>query len=357
MTKVTDVLATRTVVGVDTHKDRHVAVALGSLGQRLGEFIFASDAPEELLSWAKAFGGELSFGIEGTASYGMGLAKYLAFSGYQVVDINRPNRQVRRLKGKSDPIDAEMAARSVLSGTGGGTPKSHDGIVEAMRVIDVGHDALIKAKTQLVAVMKSLVVTAEPVLRASLEKLPNPKLVETCAKYRSTSTNGDDLLSSTKMSLRVLSRQVRNLDNQIEELDNRRRRLIGQCAPSLVGAFGVGFDTAANLLRVFGDNPERIRSESAFAAMCGVSPIPASSGKTQRMRLSRGGNRQANSALYIIALCRMGHHGPTKDYVQKRLAEGKTKKEIIRCLKRYIAREVYRLVMADRAAKPLQLVA
>ena len=334
-------LARVVTVGVDTHKDEHVAVAIDSLGARLGEHRLQADPAgyRGLERWATAMGQIATFGVEGTGSYGAGLARFLAARGHRVVEVARPDRSIRRRLGKSDPIDAEAAARAVLAGTAQGTPKSGAGAVEMIRALRVARNSAIKARTQAINQMKALVVTAPANLRQQLKDLSASKLVRRCAGFRprDLATPTD----ATKFALRSIAQRHQQLSEEVTALRSGLARLTERAAPALRQVFGVGANAAAALLIAAGDNPERLGSEAAFAAVCGASPIPASSGKTNRHRLSRGGDRQANCALHRVVLVRLRHDERTREYMQRRTAQGRTKKEVIRCLKRYVAREVY----------------
>ena len=341
MTRIAQLEPTRVTVGVDTHRDVHVAVALDQLGRRIEQIELASTGAgyERLLGWAEGFGIVDAFGVEGTGCYGAGLARYLRARDVLVVEVMRPNRQTRRRKGKSDPTDAEAAARAVLSGEAVGSPKAGDDLVEMIRVLRVARGTAIKARTQAINALRSLLVTAPPELRDQLRALSTTRLVAKAAQLRPGERVSP--LAASKLALRHLARRCQALEAEITSLDAQLAQLTAAASPRLIEAFGVGADTAGALLVAAGDNPDRLRSEAAFSMLCGSSPIKASSGKTNRHRLNRGGNRQANAALYRIVLVRMRYQQPTKDYVERRTSEGKSKREIIRCLKRYVAREIY----------------
>jgi len=259
--------------------------------------------------------------------------------GLRVVEVDRPDRSARRRNGKSDPLDAEAAARAVLSGRAAGTPKTRDAQVEMIRVLRVARPGAMKARIQAGAQLDSLIVAAPEAIRSPLRKLGTKQRVRACAAFRPGPV--DDPAAATKTALRALARRWQALQAEIDELDAHLKALVTALAPQLVALPGVGVDTAGQLLVTAGDNPHRLRSEAAFARLCGAAPIPVSSDRTDRHRLHRGGDRLANTALWRIALVRMHCHQPTKDYVARRIAEGKTKTEILRCLKRYIARETY----------------
>jgi transposase len=337
----------RITVGVDTHKHVHVAVACDEIGGRLGELSIpvTTDGYQQLEQWALGFGQKVRFGIEGTGSYGAGLASYLRRRGHRVIEVNRPNRQARHVHGKNDSLDAENAARAVLAGTATAVPKTADGVIEMIRQVKIAKDTAVKARAQAMVTLKTIVVTAPAELREQLDGLSDRVLVERCA-----GTDHDTMLTpadATRYTLRVLARRYQALSAEIDISERILATLTERACPTLTSTFGVGADSAAELLLVAGDNPQRLSGEAAYAKLCGACPIPASSGKTTRHRLNRGGHRQANAALHRITVVRMRFHQPTIDYVTRRTAEGRTKKEIMRCLKRFLAREIYRIITAD----------
>jgi len=342
----------RVVVGVDTHKDAHVARAKDGLGRSLDEprvFPATRKGYAQLLEWARSLGELDTVGIEGTGSYGAGLARYLAASGVTLLEVVRPNRQRRRRNGKSDPADADAAASAVLSGEASGTPKRGDGAVEAIRALRVARSTAVKARTQAINALKALLVTAPAELRERLEgELSSAHLVAACARLRPGRVT--DPVSATKAALVSLARRYQDLTEEAQTLGTELDRLTELAAPKLRARYGVGPDVAAALLIAAGDNPERLRSEAAFSMLCGSSPVEASSGKVTRHRLNRAGDRQANAALYRVVLVRLRWHEPTKAYLARRVAEGKSKKEAIRCLKRYVAREVFRVLQEMKQA-------
>lgn len=343
------------IVGVDTHKDIHVAVAIDTLGRRLGELGTPATAAgyQQLHRWAQDLGPTDAFGIEGTGSYGAGLTRYLHHRGVQVIEVNRPDRATRHRLGKSDPIDAESAARAVLAGTATGTPKHGDDRVEMIRILKLVRDSAVKSQTQATNQVKALLVTAPSELREALADLPRIALLARCAALRPGELTTP--LAIAKHALRLLARRALALRAEAKALRAQLTALTAATCPALVELAGIGADSAAALLISAGDNPQRLRSEAAFAALCGTNPIPASSGKTNRYRLNRGGDRQANAALHRAVITRMHWHDPTKAYVERRTAEGKTKPEIMRCLKRYLARQVYRCLLpavADQTTTP-----
>jgi len=341
-------LARSVTGGVDTHLDVHVAAALDEKGTLLGVEYFETTRAgyKKLLAWFENFGPVVLVGVEGTSSYGAGLTRHLHAEGVAVVEVDRPNRQRRRRKGKSDPEDAISAARAAFSGDASGAAKTQDGNVEAIRVIRLARLSARRSRTLALNQMRSLISTAPDPVRDELRHLSVPRMLERAASYRPGTKT--DLVSLTKWTLRTLARRAIALENEIKSLDDILKPLVVETAPKLVSTLGIGTDSAAALLVAAGDNPHRLRSEAAFAHLCGTSPIDASSGKHQRHRLNRTGDRQANSALWHIVITRMVYDARTTAYIERRMKEGLTKKEAFRCLKRYIAREVYGLLPMDR---------
>lgn len=315
------------IVGVDTHADAHVGVALDHLGRRLGETVVPNDVVgyRRLLEWARGLGELAGVGVEGTGSYGAGLSRFLRSSDVRVVEVNRTSRQHRWKYGKFDAGDAEAAARAVLSGEATGEPKAADGHVEMLRALKMARRSAMKARTQAANQLHALVSTAPERLRANLHGLAAKRLAEKASRFRCEAQLADPA-AATKFALRSVARRYIALVEEIADLDEQIGRLVERASPSLVELDGVGSDTAATLLVVAGDNPERLRSEAAFAHLCGTAPIPASSGKVVRHRLNPHGNRDANGALYVVAVCRMSRNERTRAYVAKRTAEGKSKK-------------------------------
>jgi transposase len=330
--------------GVDTHRDVHVAAALDPLGGLLGSESFPTDTTgyQALLRWLNTFGDVTKIGVEGTGSYGSGLARHLRRAGVEVIEVDRPDRQKRRRTGKSDPLDAIEAARAALSGRATGSPKSRDGAVEAIRVLVVAKRSARQARVKALIQMRHLGFTAPEQLRSRFKGLSVPALVTEGIKLRPT-RSADSVTAATKASLSSLAHRINSLDDELAELDQRIEVLLIATVPYLLDLFGVGPDTAAALVVAAGDNPERLHSEAAWAHLCGVSPIPKGSGKSSgRVKAHDGGDRQANSALWRIVMVRIAHDPETQLYFERRVKEGKTKAEVIRLLKRYVAREVYR---------------
>jgi transposase len=334
--------------GVDTHLDTHMAAALDGIGGQLGVRQFSADPGgyAALLTWLESFGTVVQVGVEGTGSYGAGLTRHLQAADVTVVEVDRPNRQNRRRRGKSDPVDAVAAARAALSGDASTQAKTRTGPVEAIRVLRVARRSARHDRTEALNQMRSLVSTAPEPLRGQLRDLSGHQLVVTAAALRP----GDEMtvVAATKTALRELARRAQYLAAQIKLLDRQLRPLVTATAPQLIARHGVGPDTAGSLLVAAGDNPDRLTKEGAFAHLCGSAPIEASSGKITRHRLNRGGDRQANHALWRIVMTRMVSHPQTRAYVARRTAEGKSKREIIRCLKRAVARELFPLLVQQR---------
>ncbi|HVY39230.1 MAG TPA: IS110 family transposase [Polyangia bacterium] len=328
--------------GVDTHKDTHTVAALDQTGRRLGEATFPATAKgySALSDWLRRFGDVSVVGVEGTGSYGTGLLRHFQAEAIRVVEVGRPNRQARRRHGKSDGADAVAAARAALNGDHLGAPKSQNGSVEVIRMLRVERRSAIRARTQAANQIHAVVATAPEPLRATLRELTVTALVKRAQRFRVAPPT--DVMSATRVVLRGLAQRWVQLDAEVVALDRHLDSLVRAAAPDLVQLRGVGADVAGALLVAAGDNPERLSHESSFAALCGASPLDASSGRQNRHRLNRGGNRDANRALWVIALVRMRSDARTRRYVARRLQEGRTKPEILRCLKRYIAREIFR---------------
>jgi transposase len=333
--------------GVDTHLDVHVAAAVDANGGVLGVESFATTIGfAELHEWVAGFGPVARVGVEGTGAYGAGLARHLLSRGVEVIEVDRPNRQMRRRAGKSDTIDAIEAARAALSGRASGIAKTADGDVEAIRALLVARRSGRNVRIKYLNQIRHLGFTAPDDLRERLRGVHRDHLARTAATLR-PNRQADIVTYATKLALVTLGRRVVALEADTRRLDQLLEPLVRRTAPTLLDVHGVGVHTAAILLVAAGDNPHRLTNEAAFAHLCGVAPIPASSGKTTRHRLNPGGNRQANHALWRIVFTRMSHDERTRKYVARRLAEGRTTKEIMRSLKRYVARELYPHLVRD----------
>lgn len=338
--------------GVDTHADTHTVAALDHLGRLLGHETFPATIAghDQALTWLRNHGPLAVVGMEGTGSYGAGLFQHLRSVGVKVVEVDHPDRRARRKMGKSDPTDAISAARAVQAGTATGTPKTRDGVVEAIRSLRVARNGAIKAHTAAINALRQTIITAPAHLRAQLAGLGSKSLVDTCSRFRPGDIHDPE--QAAKATLRRLARRCQMLAEELADTDEDLKTLIRQKAPALLAVHGVGTDIAGQLLITAGDNPERLKSEASFAALCGVSPLLASSGKTNRHRLNRGGDRAANSALHRVVIVRMKTHPETHAYVERRTREGLSKREIIRCLKRYVARELLPLIKAAAEDQP-----
>jgi transposase len=331
--------------GVDTHLDLHWAAALDQRGALLGTECFPASAEgyRALVHWLRGFGPVDKVGVEGTGAYGAGLAAHLADEGIVAIEVDRPNRQSRRRLGKSDTIDAIDAARSASSGRASAVPKDRNSSVEAIRVLLVAKHSATRARAKTITQMRQLSYTAPEQLRCRLKGMPIEAFVTEAERLR-PHRSSDVVICATKAALCSLATRVRDLEDEITKFDERLAPLVQACAPELLAVYGVGLDTAATLLVAAGANAERLHSEAAWARLCGVAPKAASSGKVTRYRLDRGGNRAANSALFRIVLVRLSRDPETKAYMERRLGEGKSKLEVIRILKRYVAREIYTLL-------------
>jgi transposase len=338
------------ILGVDTHTETHTAALLDPLGRTLATTTVPASRRgfRALVEWAKLHGSVRIAGVEGTGSYGAGLARFLALEGIEVTEVTRVARHGRRHLGKSDPRDAEAAAQAVLSGRASAQPKPRNGIVESIRVLRHTRASAVKSRTQAALQLRNLILTAPDQLREPLTGLTTKQAVARCARMRRSERL--DAVAATRKALLTLARRWQALDAEVRELDRDLKQLTAQAAPRLLAQPGIGPETAAKLLIVAGDNPDRLRSDSALAALCGASPVEASSGKTRRHRLNRGGDRQGNTALWTIANNRMLHHPETRAYVARRTKQGLGTREIRRCLMRHLARRLYPLLRADLIA-------
>jgi transposase len=346
--------ATAPVIGgVDTHAEVNVAAVVDQVGRVLGteQFPTTTTGHRAALAWLRGHGRLVKVGVEGTGSYGAGLARHLAGQGVEVVEVIRPNRQARRRRGKSDTADAVAAALAALNGEATGRPKTHDGAAESVRMLRVARRGAVKARTQAANQLRDLIVTGPEPLREQLAPLPTKQRVDTAAQFDPGRLG--DPREAAKAAMAAVARRHQALTEEITELDTGLAELVEHAAtPRLLAKQGVAIQVASTLLATVGDNPDRLASDASFAALCGASPVDASSGKQRRHRLNRGGDRQANSALWRIVVVRMAYDPRTRAYVDRRTKEGKTTKEIIRCLKRYVAREVYKALVAHPGRHP-----
>jgi transposase len=342
--------------GVDCHADTHYAVALDRVGRCLGQAAFPATAAgyRELTGWLGGFGPVDRVGVESTGAYGAGLARHLHAEGIQVREVNQPHPHTRRRRGKSDAIDAEAAARKALSGETTIIPKDTTGLVEAIRLLRVARAGAVKAYAAALCQLGELLVTAPEPLRQQIcsQRKTLKGRVAVCARLRPDPARLDDPMQAAKLALRATAERAQLLNQQARALQDRLDRLVRRAAPQTTALLGVGAGHAGQLLVTAGQNLDRLHGEAAFAHLCGADPIPASSGKTTRHRLNPGGDRDANTALHMIAVVRMRYCPRTRAYVQRRTTQGKSKREILRCLKRYIARQIYHTLHADLTALP-----
>jgi transposase len=338
--------AHRVVGGVDTHKELHVAAVVDERDHLLASrgFPTTRQGYRQMLAWMRTFGHLERVGVEATGSYGAGLLRHLQAAGVEVLEVTAPDKSDRRRRGKNDDLDAEAAAHAAFAGKRAVTPKTRDGMIEALRVLKACRKTAITARRVALQMIHNTIVAAPEELRDALRRMTRMRLIRTLAAWRPDLTDYRNTLSAYRIALKSLARRYLELHDEIAELDDMIAVIVDELAPELMKQDGIGHGSAAQLLLTAGNNPERLGSEASFAALCGVSPIPASSGKITRHRLNRGGDRAANSALHIIAIVRLRTDTRTQAYVARRMAEGHSKLEAIRCLKRYIAREVFTLL-------------
>ena len=335
------------VIGVDTHADTHTAAAVDEVGRIIDTIEVPTTLPgyTQLLGWARQLGRVERAGVEGTGAYGAGLTRFLNEHDIEVIEVNRTNRQHRRRHGKSDRADAEAAARAVLAGDAIGVPKDTTGRVEAIRMLHLTRRSAVKARTQAANQITNLVLTAPEPVRTQLRGLTTPQRVRRAAAWRTGPAT--DPTSAARLTIRTLARRWLALTDEIRDLERQLKPLLHATCPLLLAERGVGLDVAAKLVIAAGDNIDRLRNEAAFAALCGTSPVDASSGKHTSHRLNRGGNRQANNALHTVVLCRAQRCPETRRYIERRRTEGLPDRHIRRCLKRALARRFHRLLLAD----------
>jgi transposase len=338
----------RSVIGgVDTHKDLHVAAVVDHRDRILGTRSFASTRQgyRQMLIWMRAFGELQRIGIESSGSYGAGLLRFMQQANVTVLEVTAPDKQDRRKRGKNDDMDAQNAAHAAFSGRRTVTPRSRDGMIEALRVLVACRKTAVTARRIALQMIHNTIVPAPDGLRDQLRTMTRMQLVRTLAAWRPDLTAYREVEAAYRISLKSLGRRYLELHDEIADLDVMIAAIVKELAPTLIARNSISYVGGAQLLLTAGGNPERMRSEASFAALCGVSPVPASSGKTVRHRLNRGGDRSANSALHIIAIGRLRTDQKTKDFVARRVSEGHSKLDAIRALKRYLAREVFTLIM------------
>lgn len=343
---------TRSIIGgVDTHKDLHVAAVVDERDRVLDTRSFSTTRQgyRQMLAWMRSFGDVQRIGIESTGSYGAGLLRYMQIAGVEVLEVTAPDRHDRRRRGKNDDLDAQSAAHAAFAGQRTVTPRSRDGMVESLRVLKACRKTAVNARRIALQMIQNTIIAAPDGLRDQLRGMTRMQLIRTLASWRPDLTACRDVAGAYRICLKSLARRYLELHDEIADHDTMIVALVSDLAPELIARNSIGHNSAAQLLLTAGDNPERLRSEASFAALCGVSPVPASSGLTTRHRLNRGGDRAANSALHIIAIGRLRTDERTKVYVTRRISEGHSKLEAIRMLKRYIAREVFGIIMRRQA--------
>ena len=337
--------------GVDTHQDLHTAAAVTLEGTVLGTESFPTTRAgyRAMLAWFRAQGELLRVGVESTGSYGAGIARHLGLSGVSVLEVTGPDPAARRARGKDDALDAVAAAEAARTGCRVQVAKDRGGAMEALRVLRTTRKTAVKSRRAALQQLHNTIVAAPDEVRDRIRDLTRMRRLRVCAAWRPDAARYRDPAVATRLSLKSVARRILALDEEIAALDRHIAPLVEELAPDLLALEGVGVTSAGELMVAAGENPDRLRSEASFAMLCGACPLPASSGKTQRHRLNRGGNRQANSALHMIVLCRMRTDQRTRTYVQRRTEEGLSKREVMRCLKRYVAREIYRVLTAPSA--------
>lgn len=330
--------------GVDTHQDLHTAAVISGNGTLLGSESFSTTRAgyRAMLRWLRSYGEVLRVGVESTGTYGAGITRHLALAGIPVLEVTGPDAAQRRSKGKDDTLDALAAARAALTGQRVQVAKDRSGAIEALRVLRTTRKTAIKCRRATLQQLHITIVAAPDEIRDQVRNLTRMQLLRTCAAWRPDLIGYRDPVVAARISLKSLARRILELNDEIAELDRLIEPLVQELGSPLLELQGVGTESAGEFLVVAGDSPNRLRNEASFSMLCGACPIPASSGKTQRHRLNRGGNRQANSALHMVVMCRMRTDDRTRTYVARRLAEGLGKREIMRCLKRYVAREIYK---------------
>ncbi|WP_199222447.1 IS110 family transposase [Corynebacterium yudongzhengii] len=330
-------------IGIDTHKDTHHVAVITTMGEPVEDFTIPATAAgyTKAIAAIGIYDSVEAVGIECTGTYGANITKAFLEAGYLVYEVNRPNRFARRRQGKTDQFDAYHAAEAVLSHRTTAIAKARNGFVEALRPLHAFRRLAVKNRSAELNHLQALLVSAPENIKAAYQPLSAAQRLKALVDADPSSFT-DTIEQEAMYVLKLAAERIQRAHAEIKDLEKRITNLLRQYTPQLLDIYGAGPDTIAQLLLTVGDNPERFYSEAGFAALTGVCPIPASSGRTNRHRLNRGGDRQANRALHTTTLVRMRHDQRTKDYVARRTAEGKTTKEIQRCLKRAIAREMFR---------------
>jgi hypothetical protein len=333
------------VIGVDTHRDQHtLAVVTAPAGGVLAQTVVSASARgyADARRFAERYArGRRAWAVEGAGHYGAGLSRYLDGFGEAVLEVVRPARGERRLRGKDDPLDAIRAARAGLATETPTLPRSGER-QEALRVLLLARRSAVDARRHALVQLRSLIVTAPEQLRRELRQLPVTQLIRRCSHFRRSRSRTPDELA-TVLALRSLARRIETATIEADELEREIIAHVRALVPELLNETGVGPIVAAQLI-VSWSHRDRVSSEAAFARLAGVAPLPASSGQTIRHRLSRGGDRQLNRALHTVILHRRQHDAATRNYIARRVAEGKTAREATRVLKRYLARHLYRVM-------------
>lgn len=338
------------VAGVDTHKDSHHVAVIDAEGRLLADCRFETTTAglTRLLGWLSRWRIE-RVGVEQTGTYGAELTRRLTKAGYRVVEVNQPDVIVRASAGKSDPIDALAAAQAARTGRATVTPKDRTGVVEAVRVLFAARDLAVKARSEALNQFDGLRIAAPAALRQRLAGTIRHGVNE-ALRLRPDLTRINELEQATKYALRSIASRIRDLDDEIAGLDKALARVVSPIAPRLLARPQVGIITAAQLLTCLGQDPDRVSTDAKFARLAGIAPIPASSGKTNRMRLHRGGNRQANKTIHMVCVGRLANHQPAIDYLVRRCGEGLSRTDALRAMKRLVARELYGALKADLKA-------
>jgi transposase len=341
--------AASVVAGVDTHKDTHHAAVLNLNGTLLADAPFPATTAgyQALLDWVGSYGPIEQIGIELTSSYGAGLTRHLRAVGVEVVEVNTTDRLTRARRGKDDRIDAIAAGQKVLAGMATATPKDTTGQVESIRILTLVRDSAVRARTQALNQLKDLRLTAPAALRERLDGLSLTQLAAHAARFRPDPTRLADPEQATKLALKRLGDRVSDLTEEITHADRELAALVKATAPTLLSRPNIGVHTAARFLITAATNIDRFTSEAAFARLCGAAPVPVSSGKTHRMRLHRGGDRQANRALHMVIVGRMKNDPDTRAYITRRTTKNFSKRDAMRALKRFLARQVYNDLKTD----------
>ncbi|TAM66255.1 MAG: IS110 family transposase [Microbacteriaceae bacterium] len=337
------------VAGVDTHKSTHHAAVLDLTGSVLGDaqFLTTPAGYQALLDWTGSYGVIDRIGVELTGSYGAGLTRHLNAAGVQVLEVNTTDKATRARRGKDDRIDAIAAGQKVLAGMATAIPKDTTGIIESIRMLSMVRDLAVRNRTQALNQIKDLRVTAPVTLREALAGRSLKALAKEATRFRPDPTRLAEPEQAAKLVLKRLGDRVLALTAEINAAEKELSVLVTATAPTLISRPQIGIHTAAQFLISAAANIDRFTSDAAFARLCGAAPVPVSSGKTHRTRLHRGGDRQANKALHMIIVGRMKNHPETLTYLQRRLAEGLSKNDIKRALKRFLARQVFNDLKTD----------